>query len=133
MNYISRNTNQYLLSGTALKMIALVSMFIDPDKLQVEASSYIDADYIEMHTGCFSLAFENGEYQKELEKLKSAAKLAQSLGLKVNAGHGLNYENVYLMKEIKELCELNIGHSIISRAVFVGLSSAIQEMLDLVK
>ena len=111
----------------------LVSMFIDADYAQVEASSYIDADYIEMHTGCFSLAFENGEYQKELEKLKSAAKLAQSLGLKVNAGHGLNYENVYLMKEIKELCELNIGHSIISRAVFVGLSSAIQEMLDLVK
>ena len=111
----------------------LVSMFIDADEKQVEASSYIGADYIEMHTGCFSNAFEKGEYKNELEKLKKAAKLAQSLGLKVNAGHGLNYENVYLMKEIEGLCELNIGHSIISRAVFVGLSDAIKQMLQLMK
>ena len=111
----------------------LVSMFVDANSAQVEASSYIGADYIEMHTGCFSHAFEKGEYKEELDKLKSAAKLAQSLGLKVNAGHGLNYENVYLMKEIEGLCELNIGHSIISRAVFDGLSCAIQEMLNLIK
>ena len=75
----------------------LVSMFIDPDIKQVEASSYIGADYIEMHTGSFSNAFEKGEYKDELEKLKIAAKHAQNLGLKVNAGHGLNYENVYLI------------------------------------
>lgn len=111
----------------------LVSMFIDPDIKQVEASSYIGADYIEMHTGSFSNAFEKGEYQNELEKLKIAAKHAQNLGLKVNAGHGLNYENVYLMKEIDGLCELNIGHSIISKAVFVGLSSAIKQMLELIR
>ena len=111
----------------------LVSMFIDPDIKQVEASSYIGADYIEMHTGSFSNAFEKGEYKDELEKLKVAAKYAQNLGLKVNAGHGLNYENVYLMKEIDGLCELNIGHSIISKAVFVGLSSAIKQMLKLIK
>ena len=65
--------------------------------------------------------------------MKNAAKLASSLGLKVNAGHGLNYENVYLMKEIPDLCELNIGHSIISRAVFVGLNKAIKEMLELIR
>ena len=111
----------------------LVSMFIDADLAQVEASAYIGADYIEMHTGCFSNAFEKGEYKTELEKLKKAAKHAQDLGLKVNAGHGLNYENVYLMKEIDGLCELNIGHSIISRAVFTGLEEAISTMLKLIK
>ena len=109
----------------------LVSMFIDADIKQVEASSYIGADYIEMHTGSFAHAFKQGIYKKELEKLKSAANHAQKLGLKVNAGHGLNYDNVYLMKEIDGLCELNIGHSIISRSVFVGLKSAISQMLEL--
>ncbi len=111
----------------------LVSMFIDADENQVKASKYINADYIEMHTGKFSLAFEKGDYNKELEKLKAASSLAQSLGLKVNAGHGLNYENVYLMKEIKGISELNIGHSIISKAVFTGLQKAIKEMLLLIK
>ena len=111
----------------------LVSMFIDPDSTQVEASSYIGADYIEMHTGSFANSFEKGDYKNELNKLKSSAKLAQSLGLKVNAGHGLNYENVYLMKEIDGLYELNIGHSIISKAVFDGLQSAIKQMLELMK
>lgn len=111
----------------------LVSMFIDADSTQVEASSYIGADYIEMHTGCFAHAFEKGDFSAELDRLKTAAKLAQSLGLKVNAGHGLNYENVYLMKEIEGLCELNIGHSIISKAVFDGLQNSIKQMLELIK
>ena len=111
----------------------LVSMFIDAHPAQVEASNYIGADYIEMHTGCFAHAFEKGDFKNELEKLKSAAKLAQSFGLKVNAGHGLNYENVYLMKEIEGLCELNIGHSIISKAVFDGLQNSIKQMLELIK
>ena len=111
----------------------LVSLFIDPDEKQVKAASYIGADYIEMHTGSFSNAFLAGDYQSEFEKLKTSAKLAQSLGLKVNAGHGLNYDNVYLMKQIPGLCELNIGHSIISKAVFVGLDKAIKEMLKLIK
>ena len=111
----------------------LVSMFIDADDAQVQASSYIEADYIEMHTGCFANAFEKGDYSFELDKLKKAAKLAQSLGLKVNAGHGLNYQNVYLMKEIEGLCELNIGHSIISCAVFDGLQTSIKKMLELIR
>ncbi|MBE7707809.1 MAG: pyridoxine 5'-phosphate synthase [Cyanobacteria bacterium SIG27] len=111
----------------------LVSMFIDADFKQVEASNYIGADYIELHTGCFSNAFEKGDFKIELEKLKSASKLAQNLGLKVNAGHGLNYENVYLMKEIDGLSELNIGHSIISKSIFVGLENAIKQMLELIK
>ena len=86
-----------------------------------------------MHTGSFASAFENGDYLVELNKLKKASILAQSLGLKVNAGHGLNYQNVFLMKEIKGLSELNIGHSIISKAVFVGLQKAIKDMLELMK
>lgn len=111
----------------------LVSLFIDPDEKQIRAAAEIGADYIEMHTGEFSRAFENGDYKNEFNRLKEGAKLAQSLGLKVNAGHGLNYQNVYLMKEIAGLCELNIGHSIISRAIFVGLSQAIKDMLNLMK
>ena len=111
----------------------LVSLFIDPDEKQIKAAAEIGADYIEMHTGEFSIAFEKGDYKNEFNRLKEGAKLAQSLGLKVNAGHGLNYQNVYLMKEIEGLCELNIGHSIISRAIFVGLSQAIKDMLNLMK
>lgn len=110
----------------------LVSLFIDADKAQVEASKRAGAKYIEIHTGFFANAFLKGDYTKELDKIKSAAKFAQSLGIKVNAGHGLNYENVYLMKEVEGLKELNIGHSIISRAVFTGLDSAVKNMLDLI-
>ena len=111
----------------------LVSLFIDPDEVQVKAASSVGADYIEMHTGAFSNAFLEGDYIEEFEKLKTAARTAQLLGLKVNAGHGLNYDNVFLMKQIPDLCELNIGHSIISRAIFVGLSTAIKQMLELMK
>ena len=110
----------------------LVSLFIDSDEAQVRAASEIGADFIELHTGCFSNArgLEGGEF--ELQKLIKGAKLAQSLGLKVNAGHGLNYENVSQMHKINGLVELNIGHSIISRAVFTGLETAILEMKGLV-
>ncbi len=111
----------------------IVSMFIDADEEQIKACKYIDADYIEIHTGSFANAFEKGEYKAELEKIKQGAKLAQSLGLKVNAGHGLNYQNVHLMHEVEGLCELNIGHSIISRSVFFGLEEAITKMADLIK
>lgn len=110
----------------------LVSLFIDADIKQVEAAKRTGANYIELHTGFFANAFEKGNYKEELLKLKTAAEYAQSLGLKVNAGHGLNYENVKLMHEINGLCELNIGHSIISRAVFVGLKKAVSDMLDLI-
>ncbi|MBE7706140.1 MAG: pyridoxine 5'-phosphate synthase [Cyanobacteria bacterium SIG30] len=109
----------------------VVSLFIDPDLEQVKASYETGAQYIELHTGCFANA--SGEDQeKELERLKNAAIYAQELGLNVNAGHGLNYENVSRMKEIEGLCELNIGHSIISRAIFVGLDSAVSEMVELI-
>ena len=111
----------------------IVSLFIDPSKEQVEAASKTGAQFIEMHTGQYSEKYGSDEEEVEFLKLKDSAKLAQSLGLKVNAGHGLNYENVHRMHEIDGLYELNIGHSIISRAIFVGLPQAVREMKDLVK
>lgn len=111
----------------------IVSLFIDPDSEQVEASAKTGAQFIEMHTGAYSEAFGKENEKEEFLKLKNAAALAQKLGLKVNAGHGLNYENVNRMHEIPGLYELNIGHSIISRAVFTGLPEAVRKMSDLIK
>ncbi len=111
----------------------LVSLFIDPSEEQVEASAKTGTQFIEMHTGQYSEKFGTEEEETEFLKLKNSAKFAQSLGLKVNAGHGLNYENVHRMHEIPDLYELNIGHSIISRAIFVGLPQAVKEMKELVK
>ena len=110
----------------------LSSLFIAPDIEQIKAGKRTDADYIELHTGFFAESFEKGNYKEELQKLKEAAIFAQSIGLKVNAGHGLNYDNVYLMKEIPNLQELNIGHSIISKAVFTGLNQAVCDMISLI-
>lgn len=111
----------------------IVSLFIDPSEEQVRASAKTGAQFIEMHTGQYSEAFGTEKEETEFLKLKNSAALAQSLGLKVNAGHGLNYDNVSRMHEIPGLCELNIGHSIISRAVFTGLAKAVREMADLTK
>ena len=86
-----------------------------------------------MHTGAYAECFGYKEEEEEFQKLNKSAQLAQSLGLKVNAGHGLNYENVHRMHEIKGLHELNFGHSIISRAVFTGLAEAVTKMRDLIK
>lgn len=111
----------------------IVSLFIDPDKNQVEAAAKTGAQFIEMHTGSYAECFGYNEEEAEFQKLKQAAELAQKLGLKVNAGHGLNYENVHRMHEIDGLFELNIGHSIISRAVFSGLAEAVSKMTELIK
>lgn len=111
----------------------IVSLFIDPDENQVKASAKTGAQFIEMHTGAYAEAFGSDREEEEFLKLKNSAKLAQELGLRVNAGHGLNYENVYRMHEIPGLYELNIGHSIISRAVFTGLPEAVRKMADLIK
>ena len=110
----------------------VVSLFIDPDTDQVQAAYDVGADYVELHTGCFSNAKNEEEEEHELDRLKSAAKYGREIGLFVNAGHGLNYTNVVRMKEIEGLSELNIGHSIISRAIFVGLDNAVSEMVGLI-
>lgn len=111
----------------------IVSLFIDPDEEQVKASAQTGAQFIEMHTGAYAESFGYKEEEEEFQKLKKSAELAQSLGLKVNAGHGLNYENVHRMHEIEGLHELNIGHSIISRAVFTGLAEAVEKMKEMIK
>ncbi len=110
-----------------------VSLFIDPSEDQVRAAAKTGAQFIELHTGQYSNAFGTPEEEEEFIKLNEASRLAHALGLKVNAGHGLNYENVHRMRQINDLYELNIGHSIISRAVFTGLEQAVKDMKALVE
>lgn len=105
-----------------------VSFFIDPDVHQISAVSKTGAPFIELHTGTYSNLYGTEDEEKAFQDLKGAAIFAQNFGLKVNAGHGLNYQNVKRMHEIPNLYELNIGHSIIARAIFVGLEQAIKEM-----
>ena len=111
----------------------IVSLFIDPSSEQIYAAAKTGAEFIELHTGQYSLAFGTPDEQDEFEKVREASRLGHALGLKVNAGHGLNYENVHRMRQIDDLHELNIGHSIISRAVFTGLAQAVKDMVQLVK
>ena len=106
-----------------------VSLFVDPTLEQVDAAAETGADMVELHTGKLSNAFAEKIEQQELHNLREAAKAASELKMQVNAGHGINYTNISLIRKISHLTELNIGHSIISRAVFVGLESAVREML----
>jgi pyridoxine 5-phosphate synthase len=106
-----------------------VSLFIAPDLAQVDASAAVGAQYIELHTGAYGEHFPS---EKELERLLKAARQGRAAGLRINAGHGLNYQNVAGLHHIPHLEDLNIGHSIISRAVFIGLADAVKEMLRLV-
>jgi len=107
------------------------SLFIDADNYQIEAAVESGAPIIEIHTGHYADASTATEMQKELKKILNACNYAHSLGLQVNAGHGLTLENTKAIAEINTVVELNIGHSIISRALFVGLSSATSEMKQL--
>jgi pyridoxine 5-phosphate synthase len=112
----------------------LVSLFITPDPAQVKAAARIGVQFIELHTGAFAESFHSRHRRKrELNRLTAAANLAHDLGLGVNAGHGLNYENLTSLHEVPHLVELNIGHSIVSRAITVGLPKAVKEMLALMK
>jgi pyridoxine 5-phosphate synthase len=107
-----------------------VSLFIAPDAAQVEAAARIGAQFIELHTGAYAEQFHRKrERQVEIERLIAAARQAHDLGLRVNAGHGLTCANVPLLHIVPHLVELNIGHSIVSRAVFIGLDAAVKEML----
>jgi len=111
------------------------SLFISPAMDQIEAAARTGAEFIELHTGAFAESvFETpSDNTSELNRLIAGAKHAHSLGLKVNAGHGLNYTNLPLLYQVPHLAELNIGHSIISRAITVGLSEAVNEMLRAMK
>jgi pyridoxine 5-phosphate synthase len=104
-----------------------VSLFIDPDPQQIELAKELGAEAIELHTGQYALA-RGAARQQELAALVAAGRIAGQLGLRLHAGHGLNYQNVGLVAAIAGMRELNIGHSIISRAVLVGLERAVREM-----
>ena len=132
-----------------------VSLFTAPDEKQIEAAARVGSQFIELHTGQFAEHFcssqrelahsENAEksqsrltsaatsFETELQRLISGAEQAHALGLKVNAGHGLNLENLPALFRVPHMVELNIGHSIVSRAVFVGMETAVKEMLALMK
>lgn len=108
-----------------------VSLFIEPHAEQIEAAAEIQADFVELHTGVFANALSEEEQFDELEKIRLAAKNAKKLGLGVNAGHGLNYDNIKIFRELSDIDEVSIGHAIIARAVFVGIKEAVQEMIRL--
>ncbi len=110
-----------------------VSMFVDPEEKQIKASKDMGADMIEIHTGRYCDAITDVEREEEFKKVVKAAKMGKELALGVNAGHGLHYHNVRRIALIDEIDELSIGHSIIARAIFVGLDRAIRDMLQLIR
>jgi pyridoxine 5-phosphate synthase len=109
-----------------------VALFIDPDREQIEAAAQTAAPVVELHTGAYAEA-AGPRVATELERLRSAARLASSLGLEVHAGHGLNYHNVQPVAALREIVELNIGHAIVAQALLVGLPTAVREMKRLMR
>ena len=110
----------------------VVSLFIDPDLEQVQSACEVGADFIELHTGLYARS-KGKAAMEELYRLRRAAYFAQLLGLGVNAGHGLNYQNVKPVARLPHIEELNIGHAVIARSVFVGIRKAVQEMVKLIR
>jgi pyridoxine 5-phosphate synthase len=108
-----------------------VSLFVDPDEKQIAASKKTGTDWVEIHTGAYANAKSQEDRHREFAKITEAVKLAASLGLRVGAGHGLNYVNVRRIALVPEVSELNIGHSIISRAALTGMDRAVREMKQL--
>jgi pyridoxine 5-phosphate synthase len=125
------------LTETARKMRAAgiqVSLFIGPDPRQIEAAARTGTEFIELHTGQFAEHFHDAsKCEVELNRLIAGTEQAHALGLQVNAGHGLNYENLSTLHRVPHLVELNIGHSIVSRAVTTGLNPAVLDMLALMR
>jgi pyridoxine 5-phosphate synthase len=119
---------------TRLKAAGItVSLFIDPKPEEVEASARVEADAVEFHTGEYANAPDGPQRGRQFLRIAEAARQAQGLGLVVHAGHGLNYVNVCRIAQIPGMTELNIGHSIVSRAIFIGLRKAVREMVRLIE
>ena len=110
-----------------------VSLFIDADPEQLEAAAATGAPVVEIHTGHYADAADRGQRREELRRIRKAVAIGESLGLQVNAGHGLDYHNVAEIAAIPGVRELNIGHSIIARAIFSGLAEAVREMKQLMR
>lgn len=131
---IAANTDQIADAVRRLKAIDVpVSLFIEADPGQIEASKKVGADAIELHTGAYANCRTEDSRAMELERLIQGGRQAVALGLRVHAGHGLTYQNVIPIKSIPRLHEVNIGHNIVARAVLVGLDRAVREMLELLK
>ncbi|MCX8028428.1 MAG: pyridoxine 5'-phosphate synthase [Brevinematales bacterium] len=109
----------------------VVSLFVEPDIEAIDLSKEVGADYIEIHTGKYANSAGDNQIL-ELDKIRTAAEYASKIGLRVNAGHGLNYKNTYDIASIPEIETLNIGHSIISRSIYVGIRQAVIEMKDII-
>ena len=120
-------------AGISPPLDSVCSLFIDPIESQIVASKRAGADMIELHTGAFAHAATDIRVRNELDQLIAATRCAQDLSIVVNAGHGLTYQNVKPIARIKGIHELNIGHSIVARAVFVGLDRAVKEMKALIQ
>ena len=109
-----------------------VSLFIEPDLDMIKLAAKYGADAVELHTGRYAEKFQEGNYEEEIKILYKAAKAIKSAGMRVVAGHGLNYKNIYPLLELAIFTEYNIGHSIISKAVFSGLANAVSEMKKII-
>ncbi len=110
-----------------------VSLFIEPDLDQINAAAEIESDFIEIHTGVFANALSEEEQFDELEKIRVAVKQAKKLGLGVNAGHGLNYQNIKIFRELSDIDEVSIGHAVIARAIITGIDNAVKEMINMIR
>lgn len=108
------------------------SLFIDADEKQIEAAKEVGVEYIEIHTGHYADAQDDFTRRKELKKILKGIKLAQDLTLKVNLGHGLNYENIWAFSKVPGICEYSIGHSIVARAALVGMEKAVRDMVEII-
>lgn len=106
----------------------IVSLFLDPDQKQIEQGIKTGAQMIEIHTGHYANLYNTSGYKAELEKIKKAVVVSEKIGFELAVGHGLNYQNIFHIAGIEEVIEFNIGHSIMSRAVFIGLPAAVREM-----
>ena len=126
IDFLTRTTTTLKEAGI------LVSLFIDPDLDQVRASRDTGAEAIEIHTGTYCKAFLCAEGEQELARIRAAAAYAESLGLRVHAGHGLDTRNIIPILDIPQIREFNIGHSIIARALFIGLAEAVRELAGLI-
>ncbi len=109
-----------------------VSLFIDPDPAQVEAAAQCAVPVVELHTGCYASATPGADAEMELQRIRAAAVCARKLGMRAHAGHGLNYHNVASIAALTDITELNIGHAIVARALFSGLSIAVRDMKSLI-
>lgn len=131
---VSGNLNHMQWACDKLKAAGIeVSLFIDPDKVQIDAAVKAGAPVVELHTGCYATAKKPEQQTKELARIRLAAQYAHSAGLQVNAGHGLNFYNVEAICAIPEITELNIGHSIIAQALFSGLAQTVKDLKQIMR